>query len=551
MAILKKLSVGVLVFLVMGWCLWASQSLILIDKSGSMKGFFNSGSLENVYNGVNLTLSASAFPGTQLFGFASGGLQEENKFNKMEAGGYTVIYQAFQQALDKQPDLIIIITDNIPFTSAEDEEHDISKFYSLLKGEIVEWVFIIPLQMDFDGKIFPADKKKAPFSWKGQRASILYAILLKKENLTVQERQKREEDFLKTVTAVEGAVQSHRIRCKPLEKGVVFSVKKLKKIGKFINITTEGIKVNYESFNASPRFGLKLRIASKYSNIAVREAKLEGVVLGNLKASGFFKEIAKKDVRIAIVPNRADLEPGQVDERFSIEVNLKKLDYDNNIFSLLKMPFSDDGEIDGSLRVQVRIPRGNLQLLPSIIQQYGSQNIDDPKGIFKLNELVPMLAQGEEIEINKNIKFNIKMPYPGWAIFVFFGLLALVALLGWVGVILYKNSRHRFNVIINRKEQGQVITAYPVVWSGLYSDEAGRIGKIKIKGNMVVVEPIPGYRWENEEEDAPLSRQFIFNDSFTLISDDEEAFLVELVPLESLKKHKKEADDEENEFFEN
>ena len=143
------------------------------------------------------------------------------------------------------------------------------------------------------------------------------------------------------------------------------------------------------------------------------------------------------------------------------------------------------------------------------------------------------------------------MPYPGWAIFVFFGLLALVALLGWVGVILYKNSRHRFNVIINRKEQGQVITAYPVVWSGLYSDEAGRIGKIKIKGNMVVVEPIPGYRWENEEEDAPLSRQFIFNDSFTLISDDEEAFLVELVPLESLKKHKKEADDEENEFFEN
>lgn len=550
MAILKKLSVSVLVFLLMGWCLAASQSLVLIDKSGSMKGFFNSGSLEKVYKGVNLVLSASAFPGPQLFGFAAKGLQEHNEFDRIEVGGYTVIHKALQQALDKQPDLIIIITDNIPFTSAEDEEHDISKFYSLLKGNIVEWVFIIPLQMDFDGKIFPADKKKAPFAWKGQRASILYAILLKKDNLTTQEEQKREEDFLKTVTAVEGAVQSHRIRCKPLEKGVVFSVRKVKKIGRHINITTEGIKVNFKSFNASPRFGLKLRIASKYSNIAVREAKLEGVVLGNLKASGFFKEIAKKDVGISIVPNRADLEPGQVDDRFSIEVNLRKLEYDENIFSLLQMPFSGDGEIDGSLRVKVRIPRGNLQLLPSIIQRYGSQNIDDPRGIFKLNELVPMLAQGEEIEINKNIKFNIKMPYPGWTIFVFFGLLALVALLGWIGVIVYKNSRHRFNVIINRKEQGLPIKAYPVIWSGLYSDEAGKIGKIKIKGNMVVVEPMPGYRWENEEEDAPLSRQFIFNDSFTLISDEEEAFLVELVPLESPKKHKKEADVEENEFFE-
>ncbi len=550
MAILKKLSVGVLVFLFMGWCLTASQSLVLIDHSGSMKGFFNSGSLEKVYNGVNLVLSASAFPGTQLFGFAAKGLQEHKKFDSIEVGGYTVIHQALQQALEKQPGLIVIITDNIPFTSAEDEEHDIGKFYSLLKDDMVEWVFIIPLQMDFDGKIFPADKKKAPFAWKGQRASILYAILLKKDNITVQEQQKREEDFLKTVTAVEGAVQSHRIRCKPLEKGVVFSVRKVKKIGKHINITTEGIKVNFKSFNASPRFGLKLRLASKYSNIAVREAKLEGVVLGNLKTSGFFKEIAKKDVAISIVPNRADLEPGQVDERFSIEVNLKKLDYDNNIFSLLKMPFSGDGEIDGSLRVKVRIPRGNLQLLPSIIQQYGSQNIDDPKGIFKLNELVPMLAQGEEIEINKNIKFNINMPYPGWTLFVFFGLLALVALLGWSGVVFYKNSRHRFNVIINRKEQGQVVMAYPVIWSGLYSDEAGKIGKIKIKGNMVVVEPMPGFRWENEEEDAPLSRQFIFNDSFTLISDEEEAFLVELVPLESRKKHEKEADDEENEFFE-
>ena len=142
------------------------------------------------------------------------------------------------------------------------------------------------------------------------------------------------------------------------------------------------------------------------------------------------------------------------------------------------------------------------------------------------------------------------MPYPGWAIFVFFGLLALVVLLGWAGVIVYKSSRNRFNVIINRKEQGQVIKAYPVIWSGLYSDDAGKIGKIKIKGNMVVVEPMPGYRWENEEEDAPLSRQFIFNDSFTFISDEEEAFLVELVPLESPIKHKKEADDEENEFFE-
>jgi hypothetical protein len=549
MAILKKLSVGVLVFLFIGWFLPASQSLILIDKSGSMKGFFKSGSLENVYNGVNLALNASAFPGTRLFGFASGGLKEENEFDRIEAGGYTVIYQALRQALDKQPDLIIIITDNIPFTSAGDQEHDISKFYSLLKKEIVEWVFIIPLQMDFDGKIFPADKKKAPFAWKGQRASILYAILLQKDNITLQEQQKREEDFLKTVTALEGALQSLRIRCKPLEKGVVFSVRKVKKIGKHINITTEGIKVNFKTFNASPRFGLKLRIASKYSNIAVRQAKLEGVVLGNLKTSGFFKEIAKKDVGISIVPNRADLEPGQVDERFSIEINLRKLDYDNNIFSLLKMPFSGDGEIDGSLRVKVRIPRGNLQLLPSIIQRYGSQNIDDPKGIFKLNELVPRLAQGEEIEINKIIKFNLKMPYPGWAIFVFFGLLVLVILPGWGGVIVYKNSQHRFNVIINRKEQGQLLKAYPVIWTGLFSDEKGKIGKIRIKGNMVAVEPMPGYRWENEEEDTPLSRQFIFNDSFTLISDEEEAFLVELVPLESLKKHEKEADDEENEFF--
>jgi hypothetical protein len=550
MAILKKISVGVLVFLFMGWCLAASQSLVLIDKSGSMKGFFNTGSLENVYKGVNLVLSASVFPGTQLFGFAAKGLQEHKTFDSLEVGGYTVIHKALQQALDKQPDLIIIITDNIPFTSAEDEEHDISKFYSLLKEDIVEWVFIIPLQMDFDGKIFPADKNKAPFAWKGQRASILYAILLKKDNLTVQEHRKREEAFLKTVAAVEGVVQSLRIRCKPLEKGVVFSVRKVKRIGKHINITTEGIKVNFKSFNASPRFGLKLRLASKYSNIAVRQAVIEGIALGNVKAAGLFKEIDKKDLRISITPQVTDLEPGQVDERCRIEINCKKLDYDNNIFSLLKMPFAGDGEIYGNFRIKIRIPKGNLQLVPEIMKRYNTQNIDDPKGIFRLNELVPMLAQGEEIEINKNIKFNIKMPYPGWAIFVFFGLLALVVLLGWAGVIVYKNSQNRFNVIINRKEQGQVIKAYPLIWSGLYSDDAGKIGKIKIKGNMVVVEPMPGYRWENEEEDAPLSRQFIFNDSFTFISDEEDAFLVELVPLESRKKHEKEADDEENEFFE-
>ena len=112
----------------------------------------------------------------------------------------------------------------------EDEEHDISKFYSLLNEDIVEWVFIVPLQMDFDGKIFPADKNKKPFTWKGQRASILYAVLIKKDNLSPREQQKREEQFLETVGSIEKTVQSSRIRCKPLEKGVIFSVRKLKKI---------------------------------------------------------------------------------------------------------------------------------------------------------------------------------------------------------------------------------------------------------------------------------------------------------------------------------
>lgn len=549
MAILKKLGLSILVFLFMGWCLAASQSLVLIDKSGSMKGFFNTSSLKNVYNAVNQGLSQSDFPKTQLFGFASGGLQEENVFDRIEAGGYTVIYKAMQQALDKQPELIIIITDNIPFTSAEDQEHDISKFYSLLKEEIVEWVFIIPLQMDFDGKIFPAGESKAPFNWKGKRASILYAILLKKDNISSQEQQKRENQFLETVGTIEKAVQSNRIRCKPLEKGVNFSVRNIKKIGEQINITTEGIKAHFKFFNETPRLGLKLRIASKYSNIAVRQAELEGIALGNLKASGLFKEIDKKDVGISIIPKRADLEPGQVDERYRIEINFRKVDYDNSIFSLLKMPFSSDGEIYGTLRIKIRIPKGNLQLLPSIIQQYGTQSIDDPKGIFKLNELVPILAQGEEIEINKNIKFSIKMPYPGGAVLVLLVLLALIALLGFGGVFLYKNALHRFHLIINGKQQDQVVKAFPIIWSEIYSKEAGKICKIKTKGNMVVVEPMIGYRWENEEEGAPLTRDFNLHDSFTLISDEEETFAVELVPVEPLKKHKKETDDEEDEFF--
>lgn len=520
----------------------AGDSLVVIDKSGSMRGFYETGSLESFYNDIREELKKSWLSSNvRLFGFSIKGLVPYKKFTDIIPGGDTLIDKAMEDALSRKPDVILMITDNIQDPGTP-QPGDITKFYSLLKKEIVEWVFIFPLKMPFNGWIYNIG------DWKGERAALLYAILLKKHNDSKSQGDKREEEFRNLVCQLETVVHSKRIRCKPLEKGVIMTLRKLKNQNIKVDFTTSGIDVKFRSFTTKPRFSLKLILKSAYENISV----IEGMILTKkIEVKGFFKGISLEDLKVTVVPQSIkNLEPLAIFDNYRIYFDFTKLKLDKNLISLMKMPFHEEGIISCQLKLQINIPKHKLQLPKEIIEKYGTSRRDDPEKIFGLNQLVPVLVKTDDVVIDQKKEFNIIMPYPGWAIFVLLGFFAAVILLAWLVYYVIKHPGKVFKLYVNGEETGEV-KFYPFRRSQLYSFEHGVMGKARIKGAAVVVQPSPGFNWLDETERIPKSFERSDRVSFSLSSEEGESILIELTPAESKLDQESEVPYEESgKFFE-
>ena len=542
MAILRKKICLLFILTLSCFCLNADQSMVIIDKSGSMRGFSQTGELKRVYHSINDALKKTKeFSNIHLYAFDENGIVPYKKFEEIKYYGDTLIDKAIKDALKKRSDLITILTDNIQDPGGKNPNSDVTKFYTLLKRNLVEWVFIFPLSLDFDGWTYHNPE------WKGKRAAIIYILLLRKNTPTGEEKEKREQVFLNTVDNISNSLNSPLIRCKPLETGVKMNFKKIEKINRNINVTPKEVNISFEDFTSTPSFILRLVLTSKYSNIAVNKGKLEGAAIGRIRQEGLFKDIKSSNIEILAQPPEATLPPQTVDDRYKIVTNIQNLNYKKDLISLLRMPFSKNGIISGVMSIEMKIPHQNLQLRSDILEKYSTTTRSDPGRIFGLNQLVPLLTEGKEVMINKSIKFNVLMPYPGWPGVLLFALLLVIIILPFVAVKFFKASCNRFILIINGQEQAEV-KFFPFLWTHLHSPEYGAICKVKFKGNTMNVQLLPGYNWGDEDcGDTPL-RSFGRNDSFSLSDDEGESLFIELSPIEkkTYEKDQEEVYDEEN-----
>ena len=538
MAILKKLkllTLGCVLLLFLSLSLEAGQAMVLIDKSGSMRGFFKTGALGDIYNGVRSAIKSSPlFPEVELYGFDTNGLQTYTGFKAIKPAGDTLIDKALMEAINKKPDLIIIITDNIQDPGGENTTSDVTKFYQLLKRPVVEWVFIFPLKLPFDGWVYSHGQ------WSGQRAAVMYAVLLQKQDIAVHEEEQREGEFLETVSRIETEARTNRIRCKPLEKGVRMIFKEKKKQKGKVNITTRDVKIKFDTFTPNPSFSLKLILSSKYSNIAISKAKIEGIKSGNLEKVGLFKDINNNALVPSVFPTSInDLRPSTSQEHYRVDIKLKNVKLDQSLGALLKMPFTRYGEISGEIKLLIHVPKQELQLKPEILDRFGTDRRDDPSKIFALNQLVPVLAESEKVEISERKRFTIIMPYPGWPVVVLLFLAALLALLGFLGYKLLHNTGNTFMFKVNGDEQGH-LRFLPLQWKSLYGNEFGTMCRARKKRNTIEIVPYSGFQWHEIGETNIRRFEMMENISFSLLKGDGQSIMVELILLDAKKKEEKE-----------
>lgn len=547
MAILKRvlILVGIIIFL--GVNIHAVDSYIIVDKSYSMNGFFNTGTMKKVYEIVWAELKKSRrFSNPRLYAFDDDGIDPYTFFTGIIPSGFTRIDLALERALAEKPELIMLLTDNIQHPGAGQPPGEVMAFYNLMKQDLVEWVFIFPLKMEFSGVTYGADGKHN-IVFNGKRAALLYAILLKKEGCSDQERQERENEFKDITGKIDKLINSLRIRCKPLEKGVDMKLLELKQPlghGK-PNITSEGVRIKFNEFTSAPRFSMKIKVTSLYENIVVSKASIEGsvegVTVGEIETKGLINDIKDRDVEISVTPDTIeDLTPGLIEERYHIAVKIQNLNLKDDLGAIIKMAVMKEASVI-SIKVilRIKIPKQNLQLIPELLDRYSTNSLDAPSRIYGLDKLVPVLTEKDAVEIEKPIRFFIDMPYPSWPKWVFFGLLAAIIGAIVLGFIFYKTMKKTFILKINTKEI-ETLIFFPFAWKKLYSDY-GVMGRAKLKGkDKMAVKLFTGFQWLPKREDEGDLKTFdsVESISFSLSTKEEDVLHIELIPMKSKEEEK-------------
>ncbi len=542
MAILKRILILVGIIIFLGVNIHAVDSFVIVDKSYSMNGFFNTGTMKKVYEIIRAELMKSRrFSNLRLYAFDEDGIDPYTLFSGIIPSGFTRIDLALERALAERPELIMMLTDNIQHPGAGQPPGEVMAFYNLMKQDLVEWVFIFPLKMEFRGVTYGADGKHN-IVFNGQRAALLYAILLKKEDCTAQERQEREDEFLKTTGNIDKSINSLRIRCKPLEKGVKMDLVELKQPqghGK-PTITSEGVRIKFKQFTSAPRFSMKLKITSLYENILVSKASIEGVTLGEIETKGLINDIKDRDVEIIVTPDTIeDLTPGLIEERYRIAVKFLNLSLKDDLGSIIKMAFMKESVISIKVILRIKIPKQNLQLIPELLDRYSTNSLNDPSKIYGLDKLVPVLAEKDAVEIEKPIRFFIDMPYPSWPQWAFFGILVAIILAVFLWYIVYKGMKKTFILKINTKEK-ETLIFFPFAWKKLYSDY-GVMCRAKLKGkDKMAVKLFIGFQWLPKREDEGDLKTFdsVESISFSLSTKEEDVLHIELIPMKSKEEEK-------------
>ncbi|MCU0286462.1 MAG: hypothetical protein MUF15_08680 [Acidobacteria bacterium] len=508
-----------------------------------MNGFFNTSTMKEVYEKIRAELMKSKrFSNLRLYAFDEDGIDPYTFFTGIIPSGFTRIDLALEKALAEKPEIIMMLTDNIQHPGGGQPPGEVMAFYNLMKQDLVEWVFIFPLKMEFSGVTYGADGKHNMVC-NGQRAAILYTILLKKEDCSEQERQERKSEFIDIAGKIDKSINSLRIRCKPLEEGLKMDLVELKQPqghGK-PTITSEGVRIKFIQFNSVPRFSMKLKITSLYETIVVSKATIEGVTLGEIETKGLINDIKDRDVEIIVTPDTIeDLTPGFIEERYRIAVKFLNLNLKDDLGSIIKMAFMKESVISIKVILRIKIPKQNLQLIPELLNRYSTNSMEDPSRIYGLDKLVPVLAEKDAVEIEKPIRFFIDMPYPSWPKWAFFGLLAIIVLVAFLGFISYKGMKKIFILRINTEEK-ETITFFPFARKALYSDY-GKMAWAKLKGkDRMAVKPFPGFQWLPKREDEPNFKIFdsVESISFSLSTEQEDVLNVELIPIK-LKEEEKE-----------
>lgn len=489
------------------------EHAIAVDSSGSMAGFYNTGSIRMLV--VNLQ---KILGGAKIYLFNDRGLELVKKTDSLSSiNRDTRIDLAIKGFIDNsvpRPSAIWLVTDNVqdrtetPYIDANTKE-----FYSILQQGIFERIYIIPCFLDFSGKIYLNREGRQYWqNYTGRKGLIIYGILLD------ERLRKQFDDIANRFTSTLTGYESKILLSKPLDKDT-FDLKPAETPAgeepANIRLTEKGIFYG-KGFKEGKKFQIRfyIKLLSKFDDLIVAGKVKASVIDDHFKSVGFRDTFVKCDIN----PQKVNIAPGKTSEEiYKVMINLDKVKMKIDPVSIIKAALSGKpGRIDGRIKIEVQVPREGFRFTDEILRHYNTDDINDYKRIYSMGSLINyMSVDVTSIPIYYDMVLAINYPY--WPLVVV--ILIAIAFIGIIFILyyLFSSIKHeKFAISVGGEERiisfSSPLSSYNISSEGRSYGTMKKIakGKISIKANK-------GFIIDNTLKKKRLNRDM---DSFTISEQD-------------------------------
>lgn len=484
---------------------------IVVDSSGSMAGFYNTGSVKTLVVELQKILG-----GTKIYLFSDKGPELVGKADSLRSVNRDTRIDLAIEGLVKDPktspDVIWLITDNVQDrTETPYVDATVSDFYGLLRQDTFNRIFIIPCYLDFNGKVYlNREGHQYAEQYSGKKGLILYAILINGSY------RKQFDDLCNRLLGALSQYQPKLLLAKPLDKET-FDIRiadpPTGNEPANVRFTEKGIFYG-KGFKEGSSIPLVfyIKLLSKFEDLIV-SGKVSVEVVNNRLTGKVFRDTK---VSCRIFPERVRVAPKKLSEEvYKVNINVDKVKIKRDPISILRAGLSGKpGLIKGRIRIKVSIPREGFRFTDDVLMQYNTQDILDFRRIFGMGFLINyMPVDVTDIPVEYDIILAINYPYWPLMVIVSFAI-AFIAII----VVTYRvvSASERFAISEGGRAES-IIALSPLVRSYKIYMSGVRCGSIiKSLSGRLIAKANKGFNIDGMKQRG-LNKEI---DSFSIITND-------------------------------
>jgi hypothetical protein len=430
---------------------------VLVDGSGSTRGFFATGAMPRLVDGLRAegATRVLTFRHRAEGGRVSGGLVPFEAA-PAEVGNVTLLWRGLSEHLRiaRPGTIVAMVTDNVQDAGGlPSEQRDVSDFYdALLNDGRLKQVYVLPLRLSFEGTLYGRSGAGSIGSYVGERGLVVYLIGVEIEDDSTMREAARsiarrigaEPVRMKPYTTAPVIVQVDTARSREVAAAQVGCPS----IPLAPDPADTLLFVGTKPVNHGRKFGgvFVVRLRSELEGVTLSRPRVAAMLAEEFQLTDF-DPAGQPEVRVNPPRLETQFAPGDSEEIRVAVCFPEGVRFDPFGASFFRLATSSrrTGRFEGGVRVMLQVPRADLRLADVVRDEYSvsdpafftSTSPDLHRRVYNLEDAFRRAAPLEvrvEAPVDRRLRFDVL--YPVSPLLALLGLvgafLLLIALLAWL-----------------------------------------------------------------------------------------------------------------------